>query len=114
MRIDPHQGSVPPRKSEARLVRVEQSHPTDGGAEGRISTKIEPFVFAEFAPAKQVLRIEIGSVRLRRTELEKLEPGSTIVFENAVADDVTLRCGPDVVARAKVVVIDGRIALRIT
>jgi flagellar motor switch/type III secretory pathway protein FliN len=77
------------------------------------SAKVEPFAFAELATGKRILQIEVGTVSLRNSELDRLERGSVVVLENRVDDDVILRCGTNIVAKAAIAIVNGRIALQL-
>jgi flagellar motor switch/type III secretory pathway protein FliN len=60
-----------------------------------------------------VVRVEIGTARMRAREWTSLEPGDVVALGGRVAEPVVLRVGGAEVARGELVDIDGQVGVRI-
>ena len=65
-------------------------------------------------PATETLEIEIGSVTMRPDEAGRLQSGVVVALEQSVEDDVIVRRHDRVVAKGKMTVVNGKIAVRIS
>ncbi len=59
------------------------------------------------------LRIELGRTRMRRGEVRRLRSGSVIPLDKLAGEPVDLRAGGRRIARGELLVLDGKIAVRV-
>lgn len=65
-------------------------------------------------PPSETLDIELGSVQMPRDDAERLEQGVVVALQEAVDDEILLRNGERAVAKGKISVVEGKIAIRIS
>lgn len=80
------------------------------------SSAIEPRLPpAHSSPPPTVeVTIEYGRTVLSRSEFESIEVGDRVVLEQLPGEPVDIRIGPRLVARGELIVVDGRLGVRIS
>jgi flagellar motor switch protein FliN len=60
------------------------------------------------------LRITLGRTRLQPDDVEKLRSGSVLLFDTPSSDPATIHAGGRLIGRGEVVVVGGKIGVRVT
>lgn len=60
------------------------------------------------------LCIELGRTHIAGDEATKLRAGAVVPLDNAAADPVEVYAGGKLIARGEVLVVDGKIGIRVT
>ena len=68
--------------------------------------------FNVFADELEV-KIELGRAQMYANELPKLRPGAVVALDRPAGDPVDVRAGGRLVARGEVIVVDGKLCVRI-
>ncbi|MCA9218374.1 MAG: FliM/FliN family flagellar motor switch protein [Planctomycetales bacterium] len=62
----------------------------------------------------ETLEVELGTVSMKRAQVSQLQNGAVVALNETVEEEVLIRHGQEVVAKGKMTVVEGRIAVRIS
>lgn len=80
-------------------------------------TEAEQALSAALPPADQAqtdLRIELGRTRLPRRQAEALKNGALLALDTLAGEPVAVLADGRLIARGELVVLDGKLAVRVT